>query len=271
VKTPRDRPDSDAPMGVVSLVGAGPGDPELLTYRAMRRLREADLVLYDGLVPSAVADLASGARRVSVAKRAGRASTTQAEVTGMMIAAARRGDRVVRLKAGDPFVLGRGGEEAAALAAAGVPFEVVPGVTSALAAPALAGIAVTHRGLTSAFLVLSGHQPEAYTRLLGSIPPASATIVVLMGLAERAGISTCLVDAGWDDDTPSAVVINASQPDQSVWVGTLRTLGTAPAPADDEAGVIVIGPVVSAATAPSLAFSPALEETAWQPTTIPRR
>ncbi len=130
--------------GHVSLVGAGPGDPELLTLRALRRLRAADLVLNDALVPAALVELAPQARRFFVGKRAGRHSIEQDTIHRLMIRAARRGDRVVRLKCGDPFVFGRGGEEALALAEAGIPFEIVPGLSSALAAPALAGIPVTH-------------------------------------------------------------------------------------------------------------------------------
>ena len=132
--------------GFVSLVGAGPGDPDLLTQRAVRRLAEADLVLYDALVSPEVLPLASRAQCLSVGKRACRPSISQEAINRCLVRGARRGKRVVRLKCGDPFVFGRGGEEAIALAAAGVPFEIVPGVSSALAAPALAGIPVTHRG-----------------------------------------------------------------------------------------------------------------------------
>ena len=126
--------------GFVSLVGAGPGDPELLTLKAARRLAEADLVLYDALVSPEILDLASGAQRFSVGKRAGRPSIAQETIHRLMIRGATRGKRVVRLKCGDPFVLGRGGEEALALAAAGIAFEIVPGLTTAVSAPALSGI-----------------------------------------------------------------------------------------------------------------------------------
>ena len=143
-------------MGFVSLVGAGPGDPDLLTQKAVRRLAEADLVLFDALVSLAALDLAPQAQRFFVGKRARRKAIRQETIHHLMIRAARRGKRVVRLKCGDSFVLGRGAEEALALRAAGVPFEVVPGVTSAIAAPALAGIPVTHRGLASGFAVVSG-------------------------------------------------------------------------------------------------------------------
>src|SRR5947208_846871 len=146
--------------GHVSIVGAGPGDPALLTRKAVARLRAADLVLYDALVDPRVLRLARRAQKFFVGKRAGRHAITQQAIHAVMIRAARRGRRVVRLKGGDPFVFGRGGEEALALGAAGVPFEIIPGVSSALAAPALAGIPLTHRGTASAFLVVTGHDAD---------------------------------------------------------------------------------------------------------------
>src|ERR1044071_7961598 len=130
--------------GHVSIVGAGPGDPALLTRRAVARLRAADLVLYDALVDTRVLAFARRAKRFYVGKRAGRHAMTQEAIHALMIRAARRGQRVVRLKGGDPFVFGRGAEEALALRAANVPFEVIPGISTAIAAPALAGIPVTH-------------------------------------------------------------------------------------------------------------------------------
>jgi len=266
----RARPDRSEPFGLVSLVGAGPGDPDLLTLRAVERLRAADIVFYDGLVPEEIVELASAAQHISVARRSGPKTLTQDEVIEKLIAAATGGARVVRLKAGDPFVLGRGGEETLALAEAGVPFEIVPGLTSAIAAPALAGIPVTHRGIASGFVVISGHAPSAYAPLLGSIAPGSATVVVLMGMAERGGIAACLVEAGWDPATPAAIIRNASQPEQQVWIGTLETLGAGSAEDGDDPGVIVIGQVVSRATASGLGRSFALGETSWQPSTIQR-
>src|SRR4029077_1300135 len=149
-------------MGHVSLVGAGPGDPELLTRKALLRLRRADLVLYDALVDARVLAVARRGQRFFVGKRAGRQALTQEAIHGVMIRAARRGRRVVRLKGGDPFVFGRGGEEMLALQDAGVAFDVVPGVTSALAAPALARIPLTHRGVSSALLVVSGHDDAVF-------------------------------------------------------------------------------------------------------------
>lgn len=237
--------ESPLGAGCVSLVGAGPGDPELLTRRAARRLEEADLVLYDALVDPDVLRLAPTARRVFVGKRAGRPAVSQEFINRLLVRAARRGRRVVRLKGGDPFVFGRGGEEAVALVAAGVPFEIVPGVSSAIASPALAGIPVTHRGTSTGFLVVSGHSPEAYSPALGSLAPQTATIVVLMGLGAAHDISALLVARGWSPETPAAVLYGASTAASEVRVGTLADLpahcarqgGGAP-------GTIVIGEVV---------------------------
>src|SRR3954452_6586533 len=162
--------------GFVSLVGAGPGDPELLTLKAADRLRNADLVLHDALVDPLALRLAAHARFLYGGKRARRKSMSQTKIERLLVRAARRGERVVRLTCGDTFVLGRGGEEALALARAGIPYEVVPGVTSAVAAPAMAGIPVTHRGLSSAFVVVSGHAEAAYVPLLSKLPPGTATL-----------------------------------------------------------------------------------------------
>jgi len=235
--------------GLVSLVGAGPGDPELMTLKAARRLAEADVVLYDALVTPATLALASGATRICVGKRAGRRGTSQEAIHAIMIRAARRGRRVVRLKCGDPFVFGRGGEEVLALAGAGIPCEVVPGVSTAVAAPALAGIPVTHRGLSSAFVVVSGHAEAAYRPVLESIAPHAATIVVLMGKGSRAAVAELLLARGWDDDTPAAVLLGSSTPEARTWLGPLSALASAPLPEGDLPGTIAIGDVVSLAEA----------------------
>ena len=244
--------------GFVSLVGAGPGDPELLTLRAARRLAEADLVLHDALVSPEILDLASTAHRFPVGKRAGRPSVRQETIHRLMIRAASRGKRVVRLKGGDPFVLGRGGEEALALAAARIPFEIVPGLTNAVAAPELSGIPVTHRGLASAFLVVSGHAEATYRPVLESIAPGSLTIVVLMGLGSRSALSRLLVARGWKPATPVAVCLAAGTDRAHTWVGSLEALGAAPALMGDadEPGTIVIGEVVSAGSAIAAALFP---------------
>jgi uroporphyrin-III C-methyltransferase len=237
--------------GFVSLVGAGPGDPELLTLRAAARLREADLVLYDALAGREAFALAPRARWFYVGKRARRRSIAQESIERLMIRAAQRGERVVRLKCGDPFVLGRGGEEALALARAGIPYEVVPGVTSAVAAPALAGIPVTHRGLSAGFVVVSGHAESAYAPLLSSVAPGSATVVVLMGLANRAAIAALLLRSGWPGDTPAAIVLDASHPSATSWTGTLGTLSRCNVSDErpESTGVLVVGEVVSLSAA----------------------
>ena len=236
------------PSGLVSLVGAGPGDPELLTIKAARRLASADLLLYDGLVRPELVALAPQAQRFCVSKRPGRRAIAQATIERLMIRGARRGKRVVRLKCGDPLVLGRGGEEALALAAAGVPFEVVPGITAAVSAPGLAGIPVTHRGVVSGFTVLSGHAPEAYEPILSAVAPGSMTVIVLMGLRRRAAIARSLLDHGWRAGTPAAVVLSASNPDMQVWTGRLDALadpclGADGWPPDGAPGTIVVGEV----------------------------
>jgi uroporphyrin-III C-methyltransferase / precorrin-2 dehydrogenase / sirohydrochlorin ferrochelatase len=232
---------------LVSLVGAGPGDPELLTVRAAKRLADADLVLHDALAPAQLLELAPRAKRFFVGKRAGRHSIEQAAIHRLMIRAARRGLRVVRLKCGDPFVLGRGGEEALALEAAGVPYEIVPGVSSAIAAPALAGIPVTHRGLAAGFAVISGHAEAAFGPVIDSLAPNSLTLVVLMGLATRAQLAARLVARGWPASAPAAIVLGASQDGGERWLGTLGELAHA-AIESEHAGVIVVGDVVSLAS-----------------------
>lgn len=236
--------------GFVSIIGAGPGDPELLTLRAARRLGEADRVLYDALVAPETLDLApTHARRIYVGKRARHRSMSQEAIQWLMIRAARRGEHVVRLKGGDPFVFGRGGEEALALAEAGIPFEVIPGISSAIAAPALAGIPVTHRGLSSAFTVVSGHAPEAYRPIIEALPPNALTVVVLMGLAERSRIAEALLARGWRRETPVAVTFSASRADSETWTGTLADLtsGESAVEGESRAGVLVVGEVVSLA------------------------
>ena len=245
-------------VGFVSLVGAGPGDPELLTLKAARRLAEADLLLYDGLVPAEVTALATHAQHFCVSKRAGRPSVDQETIQQVMIRGARRGKRVVRLKNGDPFLLGRGGEEALALGAAGIPFEVIPGITAAVAAPALAGIPVTHRGLAAGFTVVSGHAPAAFEPILAAVTPGSMTVIVLMGLRNRGRIADTLLERGWPAHTPAAVVLAASTPRMRIWTGRLDELGTAPLDIPAGApGTIVAGEVASLNTLVGGTASPA--------------
>lgn len=236
--------------GHVSIVGAGPGDPDLLTVRAVRALAQADLVLYDALVSPAALALAPRAQRFSVGKRRGRVSMRQETILAVMIRAARRGKRVVRLKGGDPFVFGRGGEEVLALRAAGVPHEVVPGLSSAVTAPALAGIPVTHRGISSAFTVVSGHAEAAWRPVLAGLPPNGLTVVVLMGLAARDEIARFLLERGWAGSTPAAVLLAASTPRAHTWTGRLEELVRPELDASgDDPGTIVVGEVVRLAPA----------------------
>ena len=229
--------------GFVSLVGAGPGDPELWTVRATRRVAEADLVLYDALVDADALRTMTPAPCFCVGKRAGRASVRQETIHKLMIRAARQGKRVVRLKGGDPFVFGRGAEEAIALTRAGIPYEVVPGVTSAVAAAELAGIPVTHRGVASAVLVLSGHVGDRLDAQLAAVAPNSLTVVVMMGLAGREAIAAALIAHGWRRETPAAIVCGASTAAAWTWTGMLGTVAAA-TPPDGVPGVLVIGDVV---------------------------
>ena len=233
-------------MGHVSIVGAGPGDPELLTRRAVTRLRRADLVLYDALVDVRVLRIARRAQRFFVGKRAGRHALSQAEIHAIMVRAARKGRRVVRLKGGDPFLFGRGGEEVQALQVAGVPFDVVPGVASALAVPALAGIPVTHRGIASALLVVSGHDERLFADTIGALRPDGVTLVILMGYGRRIAIASQLIARGWARDTPAAIVADGSLPQQQTWRGTLGAMASGRADLEtDGPTLLVIGQVAA--------------------------
>jgi len=240
--------------GEVWLVGAGPGDPGLLTLRAAEALRRADLVLHDALPGRGVLRLVRpGATLVAVGKRKGAASMPQAKITARLIAGARAGLRVVRLKGGDPFVFGRGGEEAEALAAAGIPWRVVPGVTSGTAAPAAAGIPLTHRGLASAVTFVTGHDEngglpgsvdwEALARLGG-------TIAAFMALTRLDEIALRLLAAGCAPETPVAVIAQGTLPGQAVLRTTLGacTLAARRAALSTPA-LVVIGEVAGLAQA----------------------
>jgi uroporphyrin-III C-methyltransferase/precorrin-2 dehydrogenase/sirohydrochlorin ferrochelatase len=230
--------------GRVALVGAGPGDPGLLTRRAVSLLRKADLVLYDALVPAAIVNIARRATRIHVGKRHGRHAISQEAINRLLVRAATRGQRVVRLKGGDPFVFGRGGEEALVLRAAGIPVDLVPGVSSALAAPALAGIPVTHRGVSTGVVIVSGHAEAGYAPVIDSLAPRAATLVVLMGLTTRGQIAGRLIERGWPRSTPAAIVSAAGQHGACAWTGQLGALAAAPVD-DERPGTIVIGEVVA--------------------------
>jgi uroporphyrin-III C-methyltransferase len=205
------------PPGRVSLVGAGPGDPELLTLKALKALQAADVIVHDGLVSDEILDLApASARRICVAKRKSRHSYAQDEINRMLVAFAKDGLEVVRLKGGDPFVFGRGGEELEACRAAGVPCVVVPGVTAAFAAAASAGAPLTHRGAAQAVTFVTAHAAKGEVPDLdwAALARANQTVVVYMGLTTAALIAERLVAAGRDPATPTLVVENASRPDE---------------------------------------------------------
>jgi uroporphyrin-III C-methyltransferase len=230
--------------GRVLLVGAGPGDPELITVKGAKALAAADVVVYDRLAAAALLDLTPAtAERIYVGKQPGGHAMRQEEINEVLVDQARLGRTVVRLKGGDPFVFGRGAEEALALAMAGIAFEVVPGVSSAIAAPELAGIPVTHRGSASGFLVLSGHATDAFENGLKAVQPNAVSLVVLMGLGSRHELAEKLIARGWNGATPAAIVCGASTPDEWVWTGTIAELGANEPPAGI-AGVVVIGDVV---------------------------
>lgn len=211
--------------GKVYLVGAGPGDPGLVTVAATRRLREADVVVYDRLAaPSLLQYAREGAELLFVGKEGGGICADQAVINRLLVEKAREGKRVVRLKGGDPFVFGRGGEEAESLRAAGIPFEVVPGVTSAVAVPAYAGIPVTHRGLATSFAVITGHEDPAKEQSgirWDRIAQGADTLVFLMGVRTLAEIVRQLVAYGRPASTPAAVIRWGTTPEQRTVTGTL--------------------------------------------------
>jgi len=230
-------------MGV-ALVGAGPGAPGLLTVRGAELLKSADVVLYDSLAEESLLDLAPPhAERRFVGKRPG-APMPQEEINALLVEHGRAGRRVVRLKGGDPFVFGRGGEEAEALAAAGLAFEVVPGVTSAVAVPAYAGIPVTHRGLSTSFTVVTGHSRHAVDAETNwdALARLGGTIVVLMGVAHRAEVAARLMGGGLPGGTPVAAVRWGTRPEQRTHRTTLEHLAHAEL---EPPAVIVIGPVAA--------------------------
>jgi uroporphyrinogen III methyltransferase/synthase len=215
-------------VGTVYLVGAGPGDPGLLTVRGLEVLRQADVVVYDRLVNPVLLDEApAGAVRIFVGKRTEVHSLPQEQINALMIAHARRGRSVVRLKGGDPFVFGRGGEEAEALAKAGVPFEIVPGVSAAVAVPAYAGIPLTHRGLSSSFVVVTGHEDackDAPAVDWERLATAVDTLVVLMGARVLPRIVARLLAGGRAPQTPVALIRWGTTEAQETITGTLADI-----------------------------------------------
>lgn len=242
-----------ARRGKAYLVGAGPGHAELITVRGLRLLQKADVVVYDRLIAQELLEEAHpDAELVFVGKSPNRHTLRQEEINALLVARVRQGKQVVRLKGGDPFVFGRGGEEALALVEAGLAFEIVPGVSSALAAPAYAGIPVTQRGVATAFAVVTGHECAEHTddsthtadywRGLAAMP----TLVILMGVAKIGAITARLLATGKDPQTPAAAISWATTADQQIVTAPLSALATTLAAADlPSPAVIVIGEVAA--------------------------
>ncbi len=234
-------------IGKVYLVGAGPGSPELLTVRAAALLKAADVVVHDRLVHAdTLAQARPGAECIDMGKPVGRHQSRQDEINELLVCKAREGKVVVRLKGGDPFVFGRGGEEAEYLAERGVPFEVVPGVSASLAAPLSAGIPVTHRATAASVTIVTGHECDGASRIDWSALARLDTLVFLMAVHNAGTIASRLIEHGRSADTPAAMIQMAFWPGERIVTGTLRTI------ADDirAAGIeppatLVIGEVVA--------------------------
>jgi uroporphyrinogen III methyltransferase / synthase len=235
--------------GKVYLVGAGPGDPGLLTVRGLELLRAAEVIVYDQLVnPALLREASASPIQVFVGKQAGRHCIAQTEINDILIGYARLGHEVLRLKGGDPFVFGRGGEEAEALAEAGIPFEVVPGVSSAVAVPAYAGIPLTHRKFASSFAVVTGHEARKAQSSVDWAKLATAvdTLVILMGLGNLPIIVSHLIKHGKSRRTPVAVIRMGTTGEQERVLGSLADIVEKSAAIEPPA-LIVVGDVVSLA------------------------
>jgi uroporphyrin-III C-methyltransferase len=239
--------------GKVTLIGAGPGDPELMTLKAVRALGEADVVLVDDLVNREVLRHAAGARIVEVGKRGGCKSTPQHFINRMMIALAQQGQKVARLKGGDAFLFGRGGEEMLALRAAGIEMEFVPGITSGTAVPATLGIPVTHREYTHGVTFVTGHTQDGTPVNWRALVEGGTTLVIYMGMKNLPEIVTGLLDAGMANEMPAAIIQQGTLPKQKQVITTLASL---PMAAQQEKmaspALIVVGDVVSLARSEAL-------------------
>lgn len=215
-------------VGKVYIVGAGPGDPELITIKAARLIRSADVILYDRLVSEETISLAKeGCELIYVGKHPEESSTTQERINEMLVEKAQEGGSIVRLKGGDPFLFGRGGEEAQVLSREGIPYEVVPGITSAISVPAYAGIPVTQRHIASSVAFITGH--EASTKTKGTvewerIAQSVDTLVVMMGIRNLGNIAERLINGGRDPKTPVAIIEKGTTKLQKTITGTLETI-----------------------------------------------
>lgn len=234
--------------GKVWLVGAGPGDPELLTLKAARLIAAADVLVYDHLVGDGIADLArNDARRIYAGKEASKHTLPQEDINRLLVDLAREGLAVVRLKGGDPFIFGRGGEELETLVEAGIPFEVVPGVTAAAGCGAYSGFPLTHREHAQAVTFVTGHLKDGSVNLdWPALARPCHTVVFYMGLGAASEICRQMIAHGLPAETPAAVVCNGTQPDQKTLLATLGTLPTAiEASGIKPPALIVVGSVVS--------------------------
>ncbi|GHO44893.1 uroporphyrinogen-III C-methyltransferase [Ktedonospora formicarum] len=218
-----------ARLGKVFLMGAGPGDPELITVKGLRCLRKADIVLYDRLAaPELLEETHSSALRIFVGKEPHHHTFKQHEINALLVSYAREGKLVVRLKGGDPYVFGRGGEEALALQQAGIPFEIIPGITSAIAVPAAAGIPVTHRAYASSFTIVTGHEAsspdEGHNVNWEALAALGGTIVVLMGVRALPRLTQRMIEAGMDSHMPAAIIQEGTTSQQRTLVATLASI-----------------------------------------------
>lgn len=235
--------------GKVYLIGAGPGDSELITVKGLRALRTADVVLYDRLIsPELLHEARIDATRVYVGKGAGCHTMPQEEINATLVRFARQGQSVARLKGGDPFVFGRGGEEAQVLVEASIPFEIIPGVTSAIAVPAYAGIPITHRDHASSVTIVTGHEGKASSPTVNweALAALGGTLVVLMGVKALPDFTRRLTAGGLSATTPAAVIQEGTTPQQRTVVGTLENIAERAANAGlTSPALTVIGSVVN--------------------------
>ena len=257
--------------GFVSLVGAGPGDADLLTVKALRLLKTADVVVYDRLVSADILELIpAGVSRISVAKASGKHCVPQDQINEIIVNLARTGRRVVRLKGGDPYMFGRGGEEVLALKEYNIPFEVVPGVTAAAGCSAYSGIPLTHRGISRRVQFITAHfnNNEPVDLNWQSIADPDSTLVIYMGLANLSLVARSLIDAGLPASTPAAAVQNGTTVSQQRVIAPLDGLNAAVQQKGMKAPVmIIIGEVVSLADELDW-FQHALEETVYEKNVI---
>lgn len=248
MKNPESNPSPQARKslpGTVYLVGAGPGDPDLITVRGLKLLKTATVVVHDRLINSAlISEIDAQARIIDVGKSPGGHTITQEEISALLVDYALAGETVVRLKGGDPFIFGRGGEEGIALAHAGVPFQIIPGITSAISVPAAAGIPLLFRGVARSFAVVTGQTEHADEEVDWGVFVEIDTLVILMWLRRISTITTKLIAHGLDGDTPCAVIARGTTPHQQVVTASLFTIAGKASTLDTPA-IIVVGQVVA--------------------------